>query len=219
MEDLQSLYLALSESAKNDNIAKNFGINPVHGDGWGYVIYNRQTIYTYKTEKPIFSDSISIPTITGEFLAIFHARQASDKTTVSSIFSHPFFGSDQRYLYFFAHNGHISEESLMKELNFSGKTTDSEMALQYITRKGLEKALPELERMTLSALNILILRIDKSNGNAEVFYENYYLNKERSEYYDMFEVKLSKGNAVVSSTLTQRFNEKQKVDFGKLEQL
>lgn len=198
LDELKSLFIALQSSAREDNIAKKYGLNPVHGDGWGYVIYDGEHLYYYKSVKPIFEEDFPLGLdLKGEFYAIFHARQATDKSTVSARFSHPFMESNDTYIYFFAHNGSVNDGKLRKELNFNGITTDSELAAKYYAKT---ENMKYLESITLSALNVLILRIRRSDGVAELLYENYYV-KDRPDYYDLYLWKGKKGRAVMSSTL------------------
>ncbi|WP_236752112.1 class II glutamine amidotransferase [Acidianus sp. HS-5] len=212
-EELTKLYETLKESAKNDVIASKFGLNPVHGDGWGYVIYDGERIYLYKSKNPIFVESLVLPSIEGRFYAIFHARQATDKSTVSSRFSHPFYADNEDYFYFFAHNGSVDKEKLAKDLNFQGTTIDSELALKFLIKNGLEKGIELLMReYTKSALNVLILRVSRSDGSAELYYVNYYTRKDRSEYYKLYKSE----NAVFSSTLSIYGIKGNEVEEGKL---
>lgn len=197
IRDLQKLFQALKESAKDDIVASKYKINNVHGDGWGYVIYDEKHLYYYRTEKPIFGDSLPPLDISGKFYAIFHARQATDKSTVSARFSHPFMESNNKYFYFLAHNGSLDVDELKKKLGFEGFTTDSELATKYFS---LTENNEYLKQVTESALNLLILRIRREDGSAELFYENYYV-KDRPEYYDLYIWDGEKGIAVVSSTL------------------
>ncbi|MCY0884114.1 MAG: class II glutamine amidotransferase [Acidianus infernus] len=213
-EELTKLYEALKESAKNDIIASKYGLNPVHGDGWGYVIYDGERIYFYKSKNPIFNESLILPSIEGKFYAIFHARQATDKSTVSARFAHPFYGDDENYFYFFAHNGSVDKEKLAQVLNFQGQTTiDSELALKFLIKNGLDKGIDLLMKdYTKSALNVFILRISRSDGSAELYYVNYYTRKDRSEYYKFYKNE----NAVFSSTLAYYGIRGVEVEEGKL---
>ncbi len=199
LEELNFLYHLLVDSAKRDAIAEKLGLNPVHGDGWGFVVYDGENLNYYRSSRPIFKDSLPEIKVRGRFYAIFHARQATNKTTVSARFSHPFFESNETHLLFFAHNGWVDEDKLKERLDFSpSMTTDSELALKYFAKTGDVKF---LEEVTKSALNVLLLKVSRDTGEAELFYENYYVRKDRPEYYDMYLWEGEKGVAVMSSTL------------------
>lgn len=213
LDELKQLFEALKSSAKRDVIAEKVGVTPVHGDGWGYVIYDKKHLYFYKTEVPIYEDEFPNVTVNGKFYAIFHARQATDKKTVNSRFSHPFMEAGERYYYFFAHNGYVDDEKLREKLGFKGLTTDTELAAKYYA---ITEDNEYLKQVTKSALNILVLKISRESGDAELLYENYYI-KPRPEYYDLYIWNGNNGTAVISSTLRYYgISEVREVEKGKL---
>ncbi|MCI2414721.1 MAG: class II glutamine amidotransferase [Candidatus Aramenus sp.] len=215
VEDMKLLYSLLVESARKDVIAERLGLNPVHGDGWGLAIYDGERLLHYRSSKPIFEEELPDIEVKGKFYAIFHARQATNKATVSARFSHPFLETNETQLVFLAHNGWVDEERLKEKLNFRPSiTTDSELALKYYTKIGDVKF---LEEVTKSALNLLILKVSRESGEAELLYENYYVRKDRPEYYDMYLWEGKGGIAVMSSTLKYYGNLKVRdVEKGKL---
>ena len=201
-EELMRLYSALKKTADYDSIAEKLGVGfKRHGDGWGYVIAgNDGSLYHYRTSKPIYEDLHDLPKITGSFSAIFHVRKASDNKTIRPSFSHPLPEDNERELIFFAHNGPIKKEPLAKELGFKGETIDSELAAKLFARDGI-KCMNLLETNTLSALNLLIMRINRKTGKAHIDYKNYYVKKDRAEFYELYYKKFDNGRAVYSSTL------------------
>ena len=201
-KELMQLYSALKKAAEHDPIAERLGVGfKRHGDGWGYVIAGDDgSLYHYRTSRAIYEDLHEVPKITGNFSAIFHVRKASDNTTIRPSFSHPLLEDNERELIFFAHNGSIKKEPLAKELGFDGVAIDSELAAKLFARDGI-KCMRLLEKNTESALNLLIMRIDRKTGKVKINYKNYYVKKDRSEFYDLYYKKLDNGRAVYSSTL------------------
>jgi hypothetical protein len=82
---------------------------------------------------------------------------------------------------------------------------DSEWALaQIIQAGGIEEALPALEDRTLSALNLLVLRIPRSAGApATLRGLNYFKSKEKPkvDYYQMYLGTMPGGHTFLSSTI------------------
>ncbi len=60
-EELLNLFIALKQSAKNDEVARGLGKNPVHKDGWGYVILNANRVVYRKMSKkaPTFGEEMN----------------------------------------------------------------------------------------------------------------------------------------------------------------
>ncbi|MFP3205600.1 MAG: class II glutamine amidotransferase [Metallosphaera yellowstonensis] len=195
--ELESLYKALRESASNDT--RRIKDNK-HGDGWGYVIYSGEVIWYYRSRRAIYDENFTVPQVDGKFYAVFHARQASKKETVSSRFSHPFQESNEKELIFLAHNGYVDEEELKEWLGYQGYTTDSELVTKALAKFGMRPEVMErLREYTVSALNLLILRVDKGSGVGRLYYLNYF--KKDPEFYRMYLSQGMEGKAVFSSTL------------------
>jgi glutamine amidotransferase len=212
-EELMRLYEALKNSAQRDTRRNN----TKHSHGWGYVIYDQDSIYYYKSKNAIFEENFSIPkNIEGRnFYAIFHARQASNIKTVSSRFSHPFIESNEEEFIYLAHNGYVNEEKLKSRLNYNGLTIDSELVTKFLAKYGLNnETIEELKELTVTGLNLLILKIDKTSGEAELYYLNYY--KRDKEYYEMYYWEGLRGKAIISSTLLDYGIKGELVEFGKL---
>jgi predicted glutamine amidotransferase len=165
------------------------------------VIYDKKNVIHYRSRNAIFSEEFILPSIVeGEFYAIFHARKASRKETVSTLFSHPFLESSEREIIFLAHNGYVNEGKLREKLGFNGSSIDSELIAKVIAKYGTkDEVIGELKDITVSALNLLILKIYKENGKAGLYYINYY--KCSKDYYQMYLSTEMKGRAVFSSTL------------------
>jgi predicted glutamine amidotransferase len=204
-EDLERLFDGLRKSAELDTVARDLGMKEyVHNNGWGFALYSDSGLSFYKSERPVFEDEKAIPETSGRIHAIFHARLATDKSMVDSRFSHPYFGDDESSFVFFAHNGALEKERLRKRVGFSGRTTDSELALKFLLKKGL-RATGKLEEYTApnSALNLLIMTVGRSDG-AKVYVKQYYNKaegkKDKSRYYAIYHQELSGGKAAFSST-------------------
>jgi predicted glutamine amidotransferase len=194
--DLEMLHAALKSSAEDDSTI-TWSDDRQHRDGWGCVIFTKNDLIYYRSETPIFDDeSFEIPEFSGAVHAIFHARKASPNTPVgASIFSHPFTASIESKLIFLAHNGGIRGPRM-------NNLVDSELALKVIAEAGsLEKSLPELKSRTATALNLMLLSIDRASRKAELKCFNYWVKEGRDEYYRMYSRRMSGGSAVFSSTL------------------
>ena len=220
-EELNNLYNALRESARNDTIGSKFGYAN-HPDGFGYVIYNGQHIYYYRSANPIYEENVKLPEVTGDMYAIFLARKASGKKHMGVMYSHPFMDDYSNNLLYLAHNGSVSEDELKKELNYRYDASDSELALKYISKYGINSDSINnlMKNYTTSSLNLLILSIPKSGTEESLYYLNYYINKDKHDYSDMYSMHFNHGDAVISSTLRLHgINTDEKVTFGKLMEL
>jgi glutamine amidotransferase len=169
-----------------------------HGHGWGYVIHAANGLFHYRTAKSIYEDDAPLPGLNGEIRAIFHGRFASDPTLAGPIFSHPFVASTDREILFLAHNGSVQPDHLPE------RKVDSEWALEQIIQAGgLDQALPKLKDRTLSALNLLVLSIQRKAGApAKLRGLNYFKSQEppKVAYYQMYLGSMPGGRAFVSST-------------------
>ncbi|BFH72252.1 class II glutamine amidotransferase [Sulfurisphaera javensis] len=220
-EKLKKLASCLINSAKDDPITHD-----VHKDGWGLVAYNGEKLIHYRSGNPIFNESEILfnllDPLYGEFKVIIHARLASDKSLVASFLSHPYLESNEKEIFFLAHNGSVDKQELGKYLNINPKMmVDSELVAKYISAKGIE-GVKDLKKFTRSALNLFILYIDRESRKSSLYYFNYY-NVEYikaknipEEYY-----KLYKGeDYVFSSSLAYSGCEKgNEVEFGEISEL
>jgi predicted glutamine amidotransferase len=198
--DVRELYSALGRACANDpSLAAVAPGCSAHCHGWGYVIHADNGLFHYRTSRSIYEDDITLPRMEGQIRAIFHGRYASKPELAGHIFAHPFVATDDHKVTFFAHNGGIGVEGLPE------RKVDSEWALeQVVAMGGLEAALPKLKDHTRSALNLLVLTIDrKKNTPASLEYFHYFKPKEpgKIEYYRMFEGAMAGGRALISSTL------------------
>ncbi len=203
-KDLERLVEALRMSSKRDTVAESLEMDSVHADGWGFALYSERGLSVHKSKRPVFEDDGAIPKTSGRIYAVFHARMATDKSLVESRFSHPYSGDDESSFVFLAHNGSLKKERLAEKLGFSGRATDSELAMKYLLRNGLGRS-GELESYTTpnSALNLLVLSVGRSGG-AKVYVKHYYRKvegrKDKSRYYAIYHERLSGGKAAFSST-------------------
>ena len=118
------------------------------------------------------------------------------------IFEHPFTASNGREVFYMAHNGVVNKQSIMEYLGINGTYNDTETALQYIAVKGLS-SVDNLEKYTESSLNLIILHLDKDEEKPEIYFKNFYRDKSKGDYLDMYRVNMPHGMAIVSSTLTR----------------
>ncbi len=179
-------------------------------DGWGYVLVADSGIAYYKTAKPIIDDDHEIPRMDGKIYAMIHARKASDATLVESRFSHPFIGNVDDATLFLCHNGLIRTDQ--KNL----RMTDTEYGLTIIEKAGVEKGVEMLKDITGTGLNLFILQMNKITGKVSLKYLNYYIDRGKNEYFDLFFSTLEDGKAIVSSSLQDHGIKGTLVEYGKL---
>lgn len=193
-EEMVGLYRSLKATVRSEAESKGVRKAEQCMDGWGYVVASDCGIVHYRTGRSILDDRISLPNTEGMTYAIFHARKATDKSTVSWEFSHPFagrVGSGQIYL---AHNGQIKFNAR------DGCTMDTQYGLEVIEREGVERGVEKLKGIVKTGLNLLILEAD---AGPRLRFLNFYLDRTKSGYFDMFYRKTDSGIVVVSSTLRQ----------------
>lgn len=199
--DLHALYAALKQSCAQDPTLQAVAEGcSRHCHGWGYVVHAENGLFHYRTAQPIYDDPMTLPALRGPICAIFHGRFASNPDLAGHIFSHPFMMANGSEVIFLAHNGGVSPA------HPSARTVDSEWVLEEIAQRGdVQSALPTLKEHTLSALNLLVLRIGRSGGTpASLEYFHFFKSKipGKAAYYSMYTGALPGGRAVMSSTLT-----------------
>jgi predicted glutamine amidotransferase len=201
--DVRELYSGLKRACANDPALQSVAPNcSQHSHGWGYVIHADNGLFHYRTSRSIYEDDIVLPKLEGQIRAIFHGRYASNLELMGHIFSHPFMAFNDKQTIFLAHNGGVDP----KEKKISERKVDSEWALEQIIKAGdVASALPKLKEHTKSALNLLILTIDREKGTPALLqYFHYFKPKEpeKVKYYKMYEGAMPGGRALVSSTMT-----------------
>jgi len=198
--DVRELFSGLKRACADDPSLKSIAEGcSRHSHGWGYVIHAANGLFHYRTTTSIYDDPTRLPPLKGEIRAIFHGRFASDPSLAGPIFSHPFAASSDREILFLAHNGSVNPDRL------PARKVDSEWVLEQIIQSGgLEKALAKLKEHTASALNLLVLSIDRTNGTpATLRGLNYFTSEEppKVAYYQMYLGAMPGGRAFVSSTI------------------
>ncbi|MBB5253766.1 class II glutamine amidotransferase [Sulfurisphaera ohwakuensis] len=219
-EKLKKLAECLITSAKDDPITHD-----VHSDGWGIVAFQEDEIIYYRSVNPIFKEREKLINIIDSLKnakVIIHARLATDKSLIASYLSHPYIESNEKGIFFIAHNGSVDKQSLGEALGINPKLmVDSELIGKYIQKKGIE-GVKDLIKYTKSALNLLILYLDRESRKSHLYYFNYY-NKDyiRSkripeEYYKMYIGE----NYIFSSSLAYTGCDKMReAEFGELKEL
>ncbi|ARM76720.1 class II glutamine amidotransferase [Acidianus manzaensis] len=215
---VKELFECLKKSASNDVYYPK-----PHEDGWGFILLTKDKLIHYRDVNPIFFvDDFPLNLKDEEMMIIVHARQASDKKLVSSFFSHPYLETNEKYIFYLAHNGSVDKEKIAKELNIeSNYLVDSELLLKYLVQR---ENYDKIKEYTKSSLNIILLKIKRENREAELSFMNYY-NEEyiktknvNEKYYVMF-YSNKNGNAVFSSTLAHYCGEGKEVEKGKMIEL
>ncbi|MGA3020718.1 MAG: hypothetical protein ABSD68_02100 [Candidatus Micrarchaeales archaeon] len=202
VNELNALKDALIESAEHDKLSN--GIK--HSDGYGYVIVTKNRTYYHRSTRPIYEDRFEIPEISGNFLAIFHARRSSDGLIGKTKFTHPFCESSGTSTIYLAHNGGTCKSRLSESLCVDGdEIVDSKLALEFIIKEGgiTPESLEKLKGFTRkdAALNLFICSI--TGQKVEGYYYNYYPDPENWDYYALYTAKMERGKAVFSSTLKE----------------
>lgn len=197
--DVLALYNGLKRSCENDPALSGIAAGcSRHCHGWGYAVHADNGLFHYRTKTSIYEDDAALPRLEGNIRAIFHGRFAGDPSLEGHIFSHPYVASTDKEVIFFAHNGGVKPDI---QLN---RKVDTEWALDQIVQAGgVEAALPKLKEATASALNLLVLTVDRSVGTpAKVQCLNYFKSNEKPklDYYEMFLAAMPGGVAYVSST-------------------
>ncbi len=196
-KDLARLYAGLKKAAEYDRtIPESWKGGKSHRDGWGCVILTNGSLTHYRSKVPIFRDEFTIPAITGKTYAIFHARKRSPKNPAGNpIFSHPFMVESERKVIFLAHNGGL-------RIKVPPDTVDTEIALREIAKRGgLKEAMPKLQMMKYTTLNLLLLEIDRESRKAEIECFSKWNDPSRDAYSQLYIKDMEGGIAVFSSTM------------------
>lgn len=206
--EVRLLASCLARAAQRDVLR----YDEVHGDGWGMAVYSRDGLLVRRSARPIFEDlkdpgSLQLPS--GEQVVVLHARAASDRSKVGIAYSHPYeaLSVDGERLYLLAHNGSVDREGVGGALGLGGLSSnyvDSELALMLIAREGLsEGTLELLRRYTETALDLLIVEVERRSGTARLYAYSYWRNPEDGEYYELRAVSTGSTTAVMSSTVAK----------------
>ncbi len=192
----------LVEAARRDH---RYG-NAQHRDGWGAAVVMRGRVYVLRSGRAIYEegpDAISLPRGTG-FLAILHARMASEASKVGPQYSHPYeaLAEEGKALYIVAHNGFVDVASIARRLGVSPEAfVDSELVAMFLGRAGLdEDALLTLHEATRTALDLLIIRIDRIADEATLYGYSYW-KRDDDLYYALYWVRWGSTLALASSTV------------------
>ncbi|AWR98336.2 class II glutamine amidotransferase [Acidianus sulfidivorans JP7] len=216
---VKELFECLKKAAKEDIYYPK-----PHEDGWGLVLLTRDKLIHYRDINPIYyTDAFPLNLKDEEMMVIVHARQASDKDLVSSFYSHPYLETDDKYVYYLAHNGSVDKEEIAKELKiYNAKyLVDSELLLKYII---FNEDYEKIKKYTKSSLNIILLKIQRDTKEASLYFMNYYnseyikLKNMNEKYYPMYYSDID-GKAVFSSTVGFYCGENREVEKGKLIEL
>ena len=202
-KELDALYSALKKASSCDECIKEMipGHDGWHRHGWGYVIRTADQLFHYRSIRAVDKDNHRLPEFKGEIQAIFHARLSTGGVLGDPAFSHPYVASTNQSIFYLAHNGGLKNAAVMVP-----NKIDSEWALDQIVREGdLGTALPRLKENTQSALNLLLLTINREARQAAITYLNWYAgygDEKRDGYYRMYKATMTGGGqAVFSSTL------------------
>lgn len=202
-KELNHLFNALKKASACDECIKlAFPGNAGHHEhGWGYVLRTSNQLYHYRTTGPIYEDNHRLPEFEGEIQIIAHARLATGGVLGDPMFSHPYAAYTDQATFYFAHNG-----GLKNAAQIVPNKVDSEWAFDQVLREGdLATALPKLKENTSSALNLLVMTINRAARKATLHYHNFYVKygeKGADSYYRMYQATMAEGGkAVFSSTM------------------
>ncbi|WP_457742039.1 class II glutamine amidotransferase [Thermococcus sp.] len=121
-EKIQGLFEALVRSAENDPYRARRSGKRQHRDGWGYVLLRDDSVYHYRSTRPIFNDPERfrlIKQLEGNVVLMAHARAAS-QGSVNILNTQPFqFSSCNGFSFWFMHNGDLNKEELLRTENLN----------------------------------------------------------------------------------------------------
>ncbi|MEM0373232.1 MAG: hypothetical protein QXV69_04760 [Sulfolobaceae archaeon] len=214
-EKLIELYEKLKSSANCDTRRNCIQ----HGDGWGYVIFDKigNRIHFYKSGSAIYEESVILPSFKKAY-SIFHARKSSSQLK-GAIYSHPFFTQNATSFMFLAHNGEIDHAKVIREFNLNRDpklTVDSEIILEVVKDLGVRKGLETLKEYTKSALDVFILEIERMESKVRLYALSYYTKKETKGVYHLYINKEDSAISIFSSTLIDYGANGEEVEFGKV---
>ena len=201
-DEIRTLFKAFATGSKCDptlpDRIKSSG-QTCHGQGWGYAMYDRNSLHYFRSSRPVWEEADSVPLVSGtKGRMILHSRLASNPALNLPTHSHPYMAATDNETLFLAHNGGVKEDAAKPNV------VDSEWVLGEIARRGIKDALPDLKSRTKdgSALNLVILKIPRDNRQKpEVLCFNSYKGEE--SYYGMFTATLGKGRVFMSSTFAE----------------
>ncbi|MGC9209824.1 MAG: class II glutamine amidotransferase [Acidilobus sp.] len=206
--ELTELFYCLRRAAENDTLKK--GIR--HADGWGMAVVDQDRLFIYRSGSPIYQD-VMAPidnVVSKRALVIIHARYASEEDKVGPQYSHPYLATsvDGRFIYIVAHNGSLDKSSLAEKEGLAVDPTgfvDSELVAQYLAakspsdRESLYKALSRLRGYTSTALDLLVIIVNRRDRVASLYAYPFW--KGEGDYYRLYKISKGGTTAVVSSTV------------------
>lgn len=207
-DDIGDLFGSLVEVCKNDPFfPPDWNADPVHDDGWGYVMYDENAIDFKRYKEPIFSSKP--PEFNREGLLIVHARKAASGEPVGLLDAHPHHRGDSQYDVYLVHNGSYNKDKIAEKLHDSNlkNQPDSEFFLDYLIRQNgsiedrIRKTLDDADKYDFvkTTNNIFILAVDKSTRMGRLFY--YGFSKRDYEYIVMYRVEGNGWKGVISSSM------------------
>ena len=210
---------------KNENVSKYFeslklsagkdvfSNNKKHGDGYGFVILNKNSESFMRKSNPIYDENSFMDYLKGRMAILAHARLASETEQKRGwIDDHPFRIFKENETFYIAHNGFVDKKKIAEKFGINTKNlTDTEtFAYAIQSMKGnviqnIEELIEILhERELLDTLNLLCLGYDYDGKIKLCYYSDF--NDPRENYLSLIEYKNDDFISVMSSTVAYYLN-------------
>ncbi len=220
---------AFVEASEYDKYKVLLGSTPSHKDGWGYVAFSitvdnkiNKTLY-YRSTDPIFVDNEGIYKLidfireSDKVLILMHSRAISIGSL--NIFNtHPYHYVGKNYSLWFAHNGTMLKDDLIKVLGMENsdteKISDSYLLglflyrkIKELTEKEIVESYREASKYTKTAMNTISIffKPDEMILMVTCSYLNHKIRNDpkRIDYYKLYELYGDETYAILSSTAAE----------------
>ncbi|MCD6196318.1 MAG: class II glutamine amidotransferase [Staphylothermus sp.] len=220
---------AFVEASEYDKYKVMLGSTPSHRDGWGYAAFsiihdNRisRVIY-YRSIDPIFTDNegmyklIDFIKENDRVLILMHSRAIS-MGSLNIFNTHPYHYVGKNYSLWFAHNGTMCKDDLVKVLGMKDieaeNLSDSYLLglllyrrIRFLSEDEIVESYREVSKYTKTAMNTI--GIFTKPNKMVLAVTSSYLNNEigddpkRIDYYKLYELYGDDIYAVLSSTVAE----------------
>ncbi len=220
---------AFVEASEYDKYKVSLGSSPSHKDGWGYIALSVipdnkiDKILYYKSINPIFLDNEGIYKLidfikeNNKVLILIHSRAIS--VGQLNIFNtHPYHYTGKHYNLYFAHNGTMYKNDLVKILgvkeDYAKELSDSYFLglllykkINHLTEKEIIDAYREVSKYTKTAMNTI--GIYYKQDEIVLAITSSYLNKDQMndqkkiDYYKLYELIGDNIYALASSSVAE----------------
>ncbi len=220
---------AFVEASEYDKYKVMLGSTPSHKDGWGYAAFSiihdnkiNKTIY-YRSTDPIFTDNegmyklIDFIKESDKVLIMMHSRAIS-VGSLNIFNTHPYHYVGKNYSLWFAHNGTMYKEDLVKVIGMKDyeveNLSDSYLLglllyrkINILSENEIVESYREVSKYTKTAMNTISIFINPDRMVLAVTssYLNYKIRDDpkRIDYYKLYELYSDDVYTVSSSTVAE----------------